>query len=275
MSIEAKSRVEADPFRYGYRVVARKRPDGRVETAEVPLSLEDLLFPREGDQELHNQEHIELCLDLYAVFRERLRHDPGALVLTDHRVDYNVPGIPPVGPDVAIFRDAAVSPGTATVDLGEGGRPVLVIEVTSPETRKNDFGIKKEIYHRAGVPVYAIVDLRPTRKRPRSLHGFRHTPEGYEPIPPDDQGRLWLEPVNLWLAIADDRVICLDGETGAKIGDYLEQVQGRREAEARAEAERARAEAERARAEAERARADTFEARLAAMEEEIRKLKGG
>lgn len=143
-----------------------------------------------------------------------------------------------------------------------------MVEFTSPDTRPNAFGIKKEIYHRAGVTVYVIIDpASPGKRRPMSLVGFQDTPRGYEPIRLDDQGRLWVELLAVWLRISEDRVICIDGETGEEIGDYHDQVRGR-------QAERARAEAERARAEAEiRARVD-LEARVRAMEEEIRKLRG-
>ena len=39
----------ADPFRLGWRYVHNERPDGSVETVEVPLKPEDLLHPEEGD----------------------------------------------------------------------------------------------------------------------------------------------------------------------------------------------------------------------------------
>jgi predicted RNase H-like nuclease (RuvC/YqgF family) len=65
------------------------------------------------------------------------------------------------------------------------------------------------------------------------LHGFRHDPEGYTPLALDDRDRLWIEPLGLWMAVDDRRVVCIDGETGEPIGGYGEQVQARAEAEAR------------------------------------------
>ena len=38
-----------DPFRYGWRYVRRIQPDGTEVIDEVPLTLEDLLYPEEGD----------------------------------------------------------------------------------------------------------------------------------------------------------------------------------------------------------------------------------
>jgi colicin import membrane protein len=229
---------QADPFRYGWRYVARKQPDGRVEVEQVPLTLEDLLFPEEGDQTTQFPSHVDDCFYLKGVLETRLAGDPEAVVLTDCRVDWNLPGVRPLGPDLSVFLGVPREFDRGTLGLAEeGARPVLVVEVTSPDTRKNDFGIKKDFYHRAGVPLYVIVDARPGEPRRVKLHGFRHQPGGYEPMPLDDRGRLWLEPMGLWLTIADLRVIAIDGETGEPIGGYVEQVQARIEAEARARTE--------------------------------------
>jgi hypothetical protein len=40
---------EPDPYRYGWRYVRVERPDGKVEFDQVPLTLEDVLFPEVGD----------------------------------------------------------------------------------------------------------------------------------------------------------------------------------------------------------------------------------
>lgn len=283
---------EADPFRYGWRDVARKQPDGRVEVEQVPLTLEDLLFPEEGDFAVQYRSHIEDCFYLLGAFGVLLAGDPRALVLSDCRVRWDVPGLRPLGPDVAVFLNAPEGWDGGTLGVAEtDARPVLVVEVTSPETRKKDFGIKKDFYHRARVPIYVIVDARPHPKQERrvKLHGFRYAPEGYEPMPLDDRGRLWLEPLGVWMAIERARVVCIDGETGEPITTFAEALLALAEAEARAreaiqslaEAEarareetRARAEAEARATEAEgRARAE-FEDRIRAMEAELRRLRG-
>jgi colicin import membrane protein len=281
---------EADPFRYGWRYVPVKQPDGRVELEQVPLTLEDLLFPEEGDFAVQYPSHTKDCSYLRQVFETRLAGDPEALVLADCRVDWNLPGVRPLGPDVAVFLGVPSDFDRGTLGVAEdAAAPVLVVEVTSPDTRKNDFGIKKDYYHRAGVPLYVIVDARPGPEGRRvELLGFHHAPEGYDSMPLDDQERLWLEPFNLWLAIANARVVCIDGETGEPIGDYGEQVQARIEAETRSAAAEARSaeveariaaevqartEAE-ARAEAEAQARAELEARLREMEAELRRSRG-
>jgi colicin import membrane protein len=229
-----------DPFRYGWRYVRRKQPDGKVEVEQVPLTLEDLLFPEEGDFVVQFPSHVSDCFYVYGVFKARLAGDPMALVLTDCRVAWDVPGLRPLGPDVAVFFGVPHDFDRGTLVVArERARPALVIEVTSAETRKFDFGVKKDFYHRARVPLYIIVDGR-IRKGVRrvKLVGHRWTPQGYEPLPPDDQGRLWVEPLGLWLAASDGRVVCIDGETGQELGDYPAVMQAlAAEAEARVAAE--------------------------------------
>src|SRR5262249_35101461 len=41
--------VPSDPYRYGWRYVRVKHPDGTETFDQVPLTLEDVLFPEEGD----------------------------------------------------------------------------------------------------------------------------------------------------------------------------------------------------------------------------------
>ena len=46
-----------DPFYYGWRYVERKLPDGSTEWEQVPLTLEDVLHPEEGDCIVNNTAH--------------------------------------------------------------------------------------------------------------------------------------------------------------------------------------------------------------------------
>jgi hypothetical protein len=296
-----------DPFRYGWRYVKVTRPDGTIDYDQVPLALEDLLFPEEGDFVVQTESHKRDWVYLDLVFDSQLADDPSAVVLADCRVDFNVPGVRPLGPDVVVILGVRAYRDWATLDLAaEGAHAALVVEVTSPDTRPNDFGIKRDFYHRARVPLYVIVDSAEVGGlRKISFKAFRWTPGGYEDFPPGDQGRIWLDPVRLWLGTAaaeyGDRVACFDPE-GREIGEYedlkrarieaetrLAQVEvmaaeaearvaqesaARAEAEARAKQESAaRAEAE-ARAEQESAARAELESRLRALEEELRRRRG-
>jgi hypothetical protein len=155
----------------------------------------------------------------------------------------------------------------------EGVRPALIVEITSPETRGHDVMTKVDHYELAGVPLYVIVDAVERRGQPGvRLIGYTLTPEGYRVLAPDDQGRLWLAPVRVWLGVRDGEIICYD-ESGRPLGDHLalvralqEEEQARREAEARAMEAETRATAE------QRARA-AAEARVRELEEALRRTQ--
>ena len=199
MSTVSKSRPrkqppsELDPFRYGWRYVRITRPDGTEALEQVPLTLEDVLHPELGDFIVQTDGHDNDRAYLKSVFKARLSRNRTAAVLSDCRVDWNVPGIRPLGPDVAVFFGVRRFIDWATFDVAaEGARPILVIEVTSPETRANDIGIKVDYYHRARVPLYVIADIFEETEEERRIEliGYRRTPARYRPIQPDEQGRI-------------------------------------------------------------------------------------
>jgi Uma2 family endonuclease len=283
-----ESGVRPDPFQYGWRYVRTRRPDGTEELEQVPLTLLDVLHPQEEDQILENSRHERLCRYFHDVFEQRFARQPTLLSLSDCRIDWDRPDLRAHGPDLIVLeRDepwAWRSWGTLHVKQ-ERARPRLIIEVTSESTRQNDVGPKVEHYHRAGVPLYVIVDEE-TEGGPLSLVGYRYEPKGYVPLPLDDHGRLHLEPFGLYLVLKGDRAALVDSATGKEQGDYLAvcealeaavrsqqaaEARERMEFEARRAVERARVEAEqglqvaeKARAEAERQRREEAEARQAA-----------
>ena len=297
---------DADPFRHGWRYVKVTRPDGKVEFDQVPLSMEDVLHPEEGDVNLQGDAHLEDCLYLKSAFMARLADNPGAIVLSDCRVDFSTPDVRPLGPDIGIFFDAKRHNNWATFELAaEGARPILVIEITSPDYWDNDFVRKVDLYYRCGVPLYVIVDVSETKTtRHLDFYAFQTTPDGYEPIEVTDR-RIWLEEVGLWLEMSEDdlgeRVSLYDPERGRQYGTYTAEFEraqaGERHAETervradteerraetewiRAEAERRRADAERLRADVERSRAEAIERRSEtereariALEEQVRQMR--
>jgi len=264
-----------DPWRYGWRYVRVRRPDGKYDIEQVSLRLEDLLHPEVDDFIVQTNLHNEDVAYLKSVFKIRMNPTPGVVVLSDCRVNFNISGVRPLGPDVVVFFDVARDPQTdwATFNVAfEKARPVLVVEVVSKNTRKNDLGIKVDYYHRGRVPLYVIADVKgrgPNRRV--KLLGYQSLGGKYEPITSDAQGRIYLEPVRLWLGVKTDpdgaeRVTCFDPETGEEVGDFTAQLLARAEAEAQA-----RLEAE-ARAEAE-AQARTKAEALAEAEKRIRELE--
>ena len=273
-----------DPFRLGWRYVRRTLPNGEVEVDEIPLTPEDLLFPEEGDVTVQLRSHNEDCSYLYGALNIRFAGVPGVLILADHRVRFDVPDLEPLGPDISVFLDVNDEWRTGTFDVAElDATPTLVVEVTSPDTRSNDVEIKKTFYHQAGVAYYIIIDPRIDQglREEVQLLGFHHTPDGYEPVPLDDQGRLWVGPLDLGLTIEEKQVMCIDGRDGRRIEPPVAMALARKTAEERAEVAEAQARVEadarlvaEARTKAETDARIAVEAQLAALHAEILRLKG-
>jgi colicin import membrane protein len=203
--------------------------------------LEDLLHPELDDFIVQTDYHNEDVANLKAMFKARLKPTPRVVVLSDCRINFNITGVKPLGPDVAVFFEVARHPfiDWATFNVAaEKARPVLVVEVTSRNTRKNDLGIKVDYYHRGRVPLYVIADVKGIGpKRRVTLLGYQSSGGRYVPIAPDARGWIYLEPVGLWLGVRTDpdgseRVTCFDPDTGEEIGGFTAQVEARAEAEA-------------------------------------------
>jgi len=262
---EPKPGSPEDPFRLGWRYVQRTLADGEVEYDQIPLTLEDLLFPEEYDHAMNHPAHAEDCFYLYGCLKILMAEIPRSLVLVDCRVDFDIPGVRPLGPDVAVFLDAPEGWSAATLYVGQFDvRPVLVVEVTSPDTRPQDFDRKMDFYDRGRVPCYVIVDSeyhQGVRHNVR-LVGFRHAPDGYEPIPLDDQGRLFVEPLNLWLTIEDDRVRLINGQDGRLIDTPVDLYRTREIAQAEAQTAKVEAEIANAQAQTAQAKVQTLEAEV-------------
>ena len=153
---------------------------------------------------MHTEEHERFCAYLYNVLTAQVANDPTAIVLHDVRVAW--------GP----FRDQTSWSGYISVifnvdqrqnwstfsELDESTKPSLIIEVTSPGTYFVDLESKFEHYADVGVEWYVIVDIAIRRDMPvKRLMGYQLTANGYEPIPPNANGWLWLGSVKLWLGL--------------------------------------------------------------------------
>ena len=177
------------------------------------------------------------------------------------------------GPDV--FWVGGVDPDRERriwIAWEEGGRlPDVIFEMLSPSTAKKDRTEKRDLYSR----VFGTAEYFLYEPKTRKLEGFRLAGRFYQPIQPDENGRLWSEElgasVGLWHGIAvkalqkrEDDWLRLFRPDGSLVPTEAEaERQHAVEARQRAEEERQRAEKERLRAEAEHQRAETAEAELA------------
>jgi hypothetical protein len=252
----------ADPFRLGWRYVLEKMPDGSERHRQVPLTERDILYPQEDDFIVQTDAHTRDCDTIHEALKLQTAGRQSWRVLHDHRVDWQVEGIEPLGPDLVVFEGDSpeeLVAGTYRV-ADRGARTVVVIEVTSPTTWRNDLGEKVRLYDGCGVPLYVIVDGRVGEAgREVQILAFRATAEGYTRVPLDRRGRLWIEPLRLWLGAEADRVVCYDANE-RRFEDYPTVCASRDEAMARAEEEKKRA--------------DALEQKNRELEAELRRLRG-
>lgn len=251
-----------EPYRYGWRYVERTRPDGSINVEQVPLTLDDVLHPQMDDHHVHNSLHNHFCHHLKDTLLWQVCADPTAVVFHGVGIVWDVPGLRGHSPDVTvIFRVCQFPDLWETFRVAEEGtRPALIVEITSPSTRRLDHVDKVQHYAQAGVSYYGIVDII-KRKRGTTLRlmGYRLTPSGYTLLELDADGQLWLEPMHLWLGTRGHQLVCYDA-TGMELVEYVEMDVQLRKAEARAQAE----------AESRAA----VESRLRELEAELRRLQG-
>ncbi len=234
-----------DPFALGWRIIPHPLANGQIYHERIPLTLNDILHPQEEDYRVHSTNHQFFCLYFADAFGGKLHHDPQAVVLHDVRVAWATPEMDAHGPDISVIFNVKQRKNWSTFDeVEEGTKPSLIVEVTSPATRKVDLEDKLDDYALVGVDYYLIVDMkRKKRKDQYVLLGYVLQGGRYEAIEPDERGWLWLPPVGLWVGIENNKPYCYD-EQGQRVADYTEikvqleeEVEARQQAEARAEIE--------------------------------------
>ncbi len=223
-----RRKPQSAPYRYGWREVLVTAPDGTQTLKTVSLTEEDILFPLVGDFIVQTTRHNEDVGYLKSVSEVQVAGDPGAVVISDCLVDWNLRGRRPLCPDLAVFFGVEHDPDEEwdTFNVAaEGAEPALVVEVTSRSTRKNDLVAKVELYYRARVPFYLIVNVTDRGKKRRiELIGRRYAPRGYKDVKPDAQGRIYLEALRLFVGVTRDRaggerLACYDPDTGGGAGE--------------------------------------------------------
>lgn len=107
------------------------------------------------------------------------------------------------GPDLFVVKNVEPRKRSSWVVWHEGGRyPDFILELLSNSTNNTDRGLKKELYQtRFRTPEYFWFS-------PITLEfaGFRLIAGNYEPIEPDDYGRLWSEVLGLYLGIWEEKL---------------------------------------------------------------------
>ena len=274
-----EGRDEDEASRYGWRFVRRVQGNGTEVIDPIPLTLEDLLYPEEGDFVVHEPVHTRDFIYCQSTLETHYASQPDVVVLGDCRVDWDVPGVRPLGPDILVLFEVRQWLRRATYHLAEeGGRPVLVIEILSPETRGQDLRTKRRLYYRVGVQKYVLIDRGPRGDAPVQLIGYQRGTRGWRRLRPDAQGRLDLAPVSMVLGVADERPWLYDAVTGVRAPDHMEWQHLLSTTETRATAAEARSQEEaqarvaaEARAQEEAQARAALEARVRALEAQLRR----
>ena len=94
-------RDEDEAF-YGWRFV--RRVHNNIEVIDpIPLTLEDLLYPEEGDFVVYEPAHTRDFIYCHSTLEAYYASQPEVVVLGDCRVDWGVPGVRPLGPDILVL----------------------------------------------------------------------------------------------------------------------------------------------------------------------------
>ena len=272
---------EEDPFRIGYRYVHTVDATGRKTSVKVPLTEEDFLHPQEEDRFMVSLEHTATIQRLMYLIDYGQRAKATTGTFGELRIDWQVAGVLPHGPDVIAFDrfPDGVPPNTGTLRVADLGLTCeAIFEVTSEETRHVDLGLKMDEYLRVGVPFYFVVDFANPAGDARLLC-LRHAGDRYRLLA-EVRGRGYRVPnLGLWFRL-DDRTMNASDESGKDIpmprelGDRLDAEKARAEAEKqRADAEQDRADAEKARADEATQRAEAVRATADALARELAELK--
>jgi Uma2 family endonuclease len=172
-----------------------------------------------------------------------------------------------VSPDTMVVKGAHRGLRLNYLIWQEGYSPNVVIEITSPSTRKEDLKQKFDIYRtEMHVPEYFLFDPKDEYLAPR-LQGFRLAGEQYLPIQMSE-GRLPSSELGLYLEASGEQLRFFDPVT-ARWLPTLHELQEQAE-----EAQRLAEEAQRLAEEAQR-RAESENARLLRELDELRRKLAG
>lgn len=147
-----------------------------------------------------------------------------------------------VAPDLFVASGLPADPDARVYLIWEDPAIRFVAEIGSRSTRRIDEGAHLPIYADVlGVPEHLFADVETGAMRLRRLGSG----DDYEVVPPQPNGRLRSEQLELEFEIADDGFVWAYTLDGTRLLIYTEEHRERREAEARALAEaRQRQEAE-------------------------------
>lgn len=217
-------------------------------------TITEIIYPTgDGEPLAESQEHLRAILNIFSALSQYLIGQDVS-VFSNQFLFYSQ-GYPKlrVAPDVMVVFDVAPD-GRPNYKIWEEGQvPTVIFEITSPSTRRQDQGLKYDLYEKLGVAEYWLFDPK-GEWIPEQLKGYKLHRDSYELIEDNISQALQLE-----LRIEGQYIglYRLDNQVKLLAPDELfvalqEEQQARQYADIRME--QAQAEAEQAQAEAEQER---------------------
>jgi Uma2 family endonuclease len=134
-----------------------------------------------------------------------------------------------VAPDVFVVKECEQRQRRTFKIWEEGKGPAFALEVTSKKTRRQDHGLKMELYARLRVAEYFLYDPLGEWLQP-ALQGFRLVDGSYLPLEVDENGSLVSEQLGITFRLEGEQLLLFDTVTGERLKTDAERA---REAEAR------------------------------------------
>ena len=253
--------VAQDPFRFGFRY--QSTADGGEDLEQVPLTLEDLVYPQEGDHVSQGLPHFSFLHPQADAMRRYLEKRSGFVVTSDVTLVLRSDG-KNCAPDVAVIRgDFDPKEIEGAINLRKvGGQLIFALEAVSTSDKQienKDLETNKERYAEEGVEEYVTIYPKGGRKV-SNLVGWRLDPETdppYVQIPPDTKDRVYAKQLDVFLSIdpETEELVVTHATTGERFLISDEEEAGRVEAErllAEEKAARLAAEGEKKKAEDEK-----------------------
>lgn len=218
-----------------------------------PVDCDDDGYPFSDSKTVESTKHDRTAIYLGSVMRARYRHQADVCVASDLGVFFergNRAAL--LAPDFMIAIDVDGRGDRSSFKVWDEGRvPDLALELLSVHTWRRDLRVKPGLYRDLGVREYWTVELLDRFSPP--IIGRRLRGGEYVDIPAEASGGLHSEVLDLELCMVDGEFRFREVDTGTIIPDYIELEDMRRaESDARRSAE----------------------ARVAALEEQLGRLKG-
>jgi Uma2 family endonuclease len=209
----------------GWRLEVVTRPDGTTEYIKIPLTAAEFLHPQEGYRLPNSTFHDNIAGNAKDILTRRYAKTSDVGVFRDLSVEWDISDLGDHCPDTFVVFGLSNRERNRSkfIVADEGVRPCLIIEVVSPRYRKQDRETKVVEYTRARVQEYVIIDQRTYRGQVlEEVLGYRLVGGFYQPITPDEEGRILCDTVGVWIGLKDGQLVMEDAETGEQLKTSLE-----------------------------------------------------